>query len=620
LILGDLIDMPMLRYDYDSVLARLKERTLQKLDGQNILLFSTNAAWLEAVAEEFDDLSLYDEFLTRESVWDTAMGSSSIMKQVSFFDYTPHRKIGSTGIIRFSASKTFDGNWPFSISIPRWTQSSGGGITFLTKESADLPNTTYYIDIPVIQGEIAKFTTTITQSTYPQPKGTAYAQIRIFDPDIENVLYEVRVNGELWKEIGNIRLSIQESDPEKAKVYSIRNMPKYEGVILFFGNGMFGKSLQYGDNVEFTYLKTLGAKGNVLSAGVINIVDSEIQDERGNVVTLYCTNPSAMTGGQDYELLEDIKANAPRSFKTGNRAISSQDYETLIKQTGTVDKVQVWGEKEINEDNGDPPGTFVSTAENLIYITGFGIDQETLTGVTLTEANKDIIRKFLNDKKGTTDILQFVDTQFVYVNFNVIVWIDNTLYTVNQIYEHVRNALIVAYSVNSGVYKKSLYHSDYIRTIDEVTGVDHTVCELTFFETLLFSSAYGFNTTLGLEGIKSGTVSIKIKNDLIGMGWKELAHDDGDGNLIGSLIDPDDPSKGSYVIPGAKISYIDGSIGDVIVTFGLTEPYQNYSIKIDFELDSTTEKNLVLTARNQMIVFGSSDIETRFMVDSKGNQ
>jgi hypothetical protein len=612
--------MPMLRYDYNSVLARLKERTLQKLDGQNILLFSTNAAWLEAVAEEFDDLSLYDEFLTRENVWDTARGNSSIMKQVGYFDYIPHRKIGSTGTLRFSASKSFDGNWPYSISIPQWTQSSGGGTTFLTKESVNLLNTSFYVDIPAIQGEVAKFTTTITQAGYPQPKGAAYAQVQILDPDIENTLYEVRINGELWKEIGNIRLAIQEVDPEKAKVYSLRTMPNYEGVVLFFGNGMFGKSLQYGDTVEFIYLKTLGAKGNVLSAGIVNTIDSEIRDERGNVVTLYCTNPSALTGGQEYEKLDDIKANAPKANKTGNRAISSQDYETLIKKTGTVDKVQVWGEKEINEDNGDPPGTFISAAENLIYITGFSIDQATLTGVPLTEAGKDIVRKYLNDKKGTTDILQFVDTQFIYVNFEVIVWVDTILYTVNQIQEYVRNALITAYSVNAGVYKENLYYSDYIRTIDEVLGVDHTVCDLTFFETLLFSSAYGFNTSLGLEGIKPGTVSIKIKNDRADMDWGEMAHDDGNGSLIGSLIDPNDPSKGSYIIPGAKISYVDGSIGEVVVTFGLTNPYQNYSIKIDFELDSTTEKNLVLTARNQMIIFGSSDIETRYLIESKGNQ
>jgi hypothetical protein len=603
----------MLRYDYDSVLARLKERTLQKLDGQNILLFSTNAAWLEAVAEEFDDLSLYDEFLTRENIWDTARGTSSIMKQVNFFNYRPHRKIGSTGLIRISTSETFDGNWAYNISIPKFTQFSGNGLTFLTKESSFLPTTAHYIDVKVIQGELTKKTINITQSAFPSPKGAIYARLIIEDPDIENSLYEVKVNGEVWAEVDDVKLAVQTLDSAKAKIYSLRSLPDYTGVVISFGNNMFGKSLAWGDVVEFTYLKTKGNDGNILSAGIVSAVDSTITDEMGSEVTLYCRNPSALTGGQGYEILADIKTNAPRSFQTGNRAISSYDYESLIRKTGTVDRIKVWGEKEINEDNGDPPGTFVSAAENLIYITGFTVDQQTLTGMTITVANQEIIRDFLNDKKGTTDILQFVDTQFVYVDFKPVVWMANNVYTPDQVRDYVHNALVAAYSINTGEYKKSLYFSDYLRVLDEATGVDHATCTLGFYETLLFISAYEFNTNLNIDNIKPNSVSIKIKNDAAGMDWHEMAHDDGNGNLVGSPIDPTDPSSDVYVLPAARINYSDGSIGDVIVTFGLTKPYNNYDIKIEFELTDVTEGNLILKYRNQMIVFGSDNIFTQYM-------
>jgi hypothetical protein len=606
--------MPMLRYDYDSVLERLKQRTLRKLNGQNLILFSTNSAILEAVAEELDDLSLYDEFLTRESIWDTARGNSSIMKQVGFFDYMPHRKVGATGSVRFSASKTFNGNWLYNISIPKWTQCSGGGITFLTKEAFYLPNNADYVDIPVIQGSAAKFTTVIAQASYPQPKGTAYAQVKVFDPDIENSLYEVRVNGEVWKEIGNIRLAVQETDPGKAKVYAVRTMPKYEGVILFFGNDMIGKSLQYGDTVEFIYLKTSGTDGNVLSAGIVNTVDSKIQDERSDAVDLYCMNPSALTGGQGYETLEDIKTNAPRSFQTGNRAISSADYETLIKKTGTVDKIQVWGEKEINEDRGNPPGTYVEASENLIYITGYTIDPQTLLGLTITDANKQIVREFLNDKKGTTDILQFVDTQIIYVTFKPVVFIKDTRYTPEQIREFVRNALIANYSVYQGQYKAGLYFSDYIAVINNATGVDHCTCTLSLSEMVSFVSAYEFTANINLNNIKSNSVSIKIKNDAAGMDWREMAHDDGSGNLLGSLVDPDDPSGNSFQLPGATINYLDGSIGDVIVTFGLTEPFANYQMRIDFELDGTDGGDIKPTLRSQLFAWYADEIKTQFML------
>jgi hypothetical protein len=605
--------MPMLRYDYDSVLARLKERTLQKLDGQNILLFSTNAAWLEAVAEEFDDFAMYSEFLNRENVWDTARGTSFIMKQVGFFNYKPHRKIGSTGLLQISASETFDGNWAYNISLPKFTQSSGGGLTFLTKEANFLPASANYIDVEIIQGDLTKKIIDITQSAFPAPKGTAYARLTIEDPDIENSLYEVKVNGEVWTEVDDVRLAVQTSNPAKAKIYSLRSLSDYAGVVITFGNNMFGKSLEWGDTVEFSYLKTKGNEGNILSAGIIDTVDSAITDETGSEVILYCRNPSALTGGQGYEILADIKVNAPRSFQTGNRAISSYDYQSLIKKTGTVDRVMVWGEKEINEDNGDPPGTFVPAAENLIYITGFTVDQQTLTGMTITEANQEIIREFLNDKKGTTDILQFVDTQFVYVDFKPIVWMENNVYTPDQVRDFVHGALVAAYSINVGTYKKSLYYSEYLGVLDGAIGVDHATCDLSFHETLLFVSAYEFNTNLNIDNIKPRSVSIKIKNDAAGMGWQEMAHDDGNGNLVGSPIDPNDPSGDVYVLPAARINYSDGSIGDVIVTFGLTEPYNNYDIKIDFELTDISEKNLVLKHRNQMIVFGSDDITTRYM-------
>jgi hypothetical protein len=610
--------MPMFRYDYDSVLARLKERTLQKLEGQNILLFSTNAAWLEAVAEEFDDLSLYDEFLARENVWDTARGTSSIMKQVNFFNYKPHRKIGSTGLIRVSASKTFDGNWAYNISLPKFTQFSGGDLTFLAKGANFLSAFAQYVDVEVIQGELTVKTINITQSAFPAPKGAVYARLSIEDPDIENSLYEVRVNGEVWTEVDDVRLAVQMDDPAKAKIYSLRSLPDYAGVVIVFGNNMFGKSLSWGDTVTFTYLKTKGNGGNILSAGIVSTVDSIVTDEIGIAVKLYCRNPNAVTGGQGYEALADIKVNAPRSFQTGNRAISSLDYQSLIRKIGTVDRVMVWGEKEINEDNGDPPGTFVPAAENLIYITGFTIDQATLTGMTITEAGQGIIREFLNDKKGTTDILQFVDTQFIYVDFKPVVWMANNVYTPDQVRDFVHNALVAAYSINTGVYKKSLYFSDYLRVLDEAIGVDHATCILSFHETLLFTGAYEFNTNLNIDNIKPNSVSIKIKNDAAGMGWREMAHDDGNGNLMGSSIDPADPSSEVYVLPGARINYQDGSIGDVIVTFGLTESYNNYDIKIDFELTDIAEGNLVLIYRNQMIVYGSDDITTQYMLGGMG--
>lgn len=598
--------MAIMKFDYDSVLARLKARVLSKLDGENLLLFSTNSAFLEAAAEEFADADMYDEFLTREAVWETAQGYNSIMKQVSFYDYKPHRKVGSTGYIRVSTSKTFDGSWGTNITIPKFTQMSGGGLTFLSKESTYLAANADYVDIPVIQGEKTEKTVEITSTAYPELR---YAAIVIKDPDIENSLYSVKVNGVLWTEVNSIRLATSNED----LYYTLQTLSDFSGVEITFGNGVFGKKLEYGDIVTFEYLQTKGEDGNVLSGGIITSVDTALKDESGSDVELFCTNLDALVGGSDYESVESIRSTAPLSFQTGNRAISSSDYATLIKQTNLVDKVQVWGEKEINEDAGNKPGTYVEASENLIYITGITVDPETGIGLPLSESSKSLIREALNDKKGTTDILQFVDTQVVYVTFESEVYISNTKYSSEQVIGNVHNALASEYSLSEAAYKKNLYFSDYYKTIDAAEGVDHHKTTLSFSEFFKFSSAYLVSMNINLANIMPGTVKLYIRDTAADGEWSQLGHDNGSGILIGDQIDPSDPSQGSYDLNSATISYIDGAIGDIIITYGLNQPFSNYEIRVDFALQDSEEGDLNLKYRQQLFAYYKDKIITHIM-------
>lgn len=598
--------MAVMKFDYDSVLARLKARVLSRLDGENLLLFSTNSAFLEAAAEEFADADMYDEFLTREAVWETAQGYNSIMKQVSFYDYKPHRKAGSTGYIRVSTSKTFDGSWGTNITIPKFTQMSGGGLTFLSKESTYLAANANYVDIPVIQGEKTEKTIEITSTTYPELR---YASIAIKDPDIENSLYSVKVNGVLWTEVDSIRLATSNED----LYYTLQTLSDFSGVEITFGNGVFGKKLEYGDIVTFEYLQTKGEDGNVLSGGIITSVDTALKDESRSDVELFCTNLDALVGGSDYESVESIRSTAPLSFQTGNRAISSSDYATLIKQTNLVDKVQVWGEKEINEDAGNKPGTYVEASENLIYITGITIDPETGIGLPLSESSKSLIREALNDKKGTTDILQFVDTQVVYVTFESEVYISNTKYSSEQVIGNVHNALASEYSLSEAAYKKNLYFSDYYKTIDAAKGVDHHRTTLSFSEFFKFSSAYLVSMNINLANIMPGTVKLYIRDTAADGEWSQLGHDNGSGILVGDQIDPDDPSQGSYDLNSATISYSDGTIGDMIITYGLDQPFSNYEIRVDFALQDSEEGDLNLKYRQQLFAYYKDKIITHIM-------
>jgi len=598
-------------YSYDEVLARLTNYTLAKLEDENakLLLFGTNSAILEAAAEEISDIAMYDEHLTREAVWDVAQGYSSIMKQVAFFNYKPHSKVGATGKLRLSANEEFNGGYPNIIPIPRWKSFSGGGISFLTKEKTFIPAGTNYIDVDVVQGSLKTKNIVITEAMFPKPQGTAYAFLTIEDPNIENFQFEVRVNGILWNEIDHIRLAQTKED----KVFTKQCLTSFKGISLGFGNNIFGKALEYGDVVTVDYLVTEGKNGNIFASGIVTSVDDDIVDEYGESVTIHCTNVSAITGGKDYETLDEVRANAPHSYQTSDRAITSKDYEYLILGKNFVDRAVVWGEKEINEDMGNKPGTFIPNNQNLIYITGFLVDPETLIGVAIPEATKTKIREYLNDKKGTTDILQFIDTQFVYVNFNIKAYISDYRYTPEQVRAYIHNMLVDRYQVVKSVYRRSLYHSDYCADIDGVEGVDHHKTTLSLSQIYSFTSAYEFTPNLNLEMIKRGSLSIKIRSVANDMDWTEIAKDDGYGNIEGLPVDPDNPDGDRYQLPSAFINYTNGAIGKIVITNGLNSDHHEYEIRIDFRLDEVSAEDVVLTKRQQIIAYYSEHIDLEYM-------
>lgn len=607
--------MKALRFDYDSVLERLKLRVLKKLGGQNLLMFSTNIALLEAVAEEFDDLSLYDEFLTRECVWDTARGTSSIMKQVGFLGYKPHRRLGATGTVRFSASKDFTATLPYSVNIPVFTKVSGGGVSFVTKNLGFLKKGDTYTDVTVVEGEPITITKKISENDISR-NSNIYTRIGIDDDRIENTLYEVKVNGDKWEEVDDIKLVSSYENPETAKVFMLKTMSQYKGVEIFFGNGVLGKPLTAGDTVTFTYVKTSGTGTQILSSGVVTTIDSTINytdvNGRVNKVSLFCTNLTPLMGGDDNETLASIKANAPKALQAVNRAITTQDYIALIKRLGIATNIAVWGEKETNEDLGLPAGTYIEAGENVIHTTGYTVDSQTGLGATLSSGTQDIIRNLLNDKKGMTDILQFIDTEFLYVTFDVHVFVNDYAYTEAQIRTNVHDALFNKYLVTNGEYRRGVYKSDYIAAIDGAVGVDHCTCEVSLHEMLTLSPTQSIDLNLGIRDIKPGSVKLMIRNTQDNEKWHLLAHED-NGHLIGDVIKEDKPND-KYVLTDSIVNHTTGEVGEMIILSGLTSgvDHHYFEIRVDFELASS-DGDIVPTKRSQIVAWYEDNTSVTYM-------
>jgi len=150
---------------------------------------------------------------------------------------------------------------------------------------------------------------------------------------------------------------------------------KYE---LIFGDGIIGKKIDNGAKITVKYITTDGKDGNGVGKDNSFSFAGKILQQNPEIISnpplLSFTAPSIVTNirsqnGSDIEDVDSIKYFAPKIYSSQFRAVTSRDYETIIKKIyPDTESVAVIGGEEL-----DPPefgtvsisikpknGTFVS--------------------------------------------------------------------------------------------------------------------------------------------------------------------------------------------------------------------------------------------------------------------
>lgn len=165
---------------------------------------------------------------------------------------------------------------------------------------------------------------------------------------------------------------------------------------VYFGDGTIGSKLTNNQIVEIEYVYTEGAKAN--GGTDFTAVDSiggtipnsivPIDDGNGNSIKSY--------GGAPRETIESIRYNAPLTYITQNRAVTANDYQSiLLREVGNIQAISVWGgENDFTPNYGKvyicikPTGAEALTAEeksaiinilkgkNVVSITPIMVDPE----------------------------------------------------------------------------------------------------------------------------------------------------------------------------------------------------------------------------------------------------
>ena len=134
-----------------------------------------------------------------------------------------------------------------------------------------------------------------------------------------------------WTEVDNF------VDSDSTDLHYIVSVDEDDVTTITFGDGVSGKIPTSGtSNIRATYGYGGGEDGNNVGTAKITELNSV-----PSFVTA-CTNAAQPSGGADKESIDEAKENAPRSFATGDRCVTLEDYEAKALEVGGITRATAY--------------------------------------------------------------------------------------------------------------------------------------------------------------------------------------------------------------------------------------------------------------------------------------
>lgn len=289
---------------------------------------------------------------------------------------------------------------------------------------------------------------------------------------------------------------------------------------IVFGDGVTGRRPKNNSIISIEYRISNGELPNGCNRFV---PDTTIQGESNINVT---TN-SAAAGGNVYETTESIKYNAPRHFTSQERAITTEDYETLLKLNfPEINTVTAYGGEDLN------PPQF-----GKVYVS---VDLKEVDA--LPDIKKIEYYRFLKPRSPVSIDPVFIDPEYTYlgvtskVNYNVNI----TSLTADDI-KTITGSAILLYAENTlNNFNRTFRYSKLIQAIDnaqvsiisnetDITIIKIATPELNKF--LTFDVFYNIPLTVEQQSTQRTNQFSVYSSFIQYKGIKAFIRDNGDGSL-----------------------------------------------------------------------------------------
>ena len=457
--------MPLVNFsnlDFDQVKTSLKDYlransnfTDYDFEGSNL------STILDVLAYNTYITSYNANMIANEVFIDSATLRENVVALARNIGYLPRSKKSARATISFFVDTTNINPPPSSLTLRKGPIASTSGsfgnesFVFSIVEDITVPvfnNIASFDDIEIYEG-------TLLTSNFTYSSLNPNQKFILPNSGIDTDLISVTVKPNQQSTTG-VKYSIQDSlfdiDPD-SKVYYVQEIEdeRYE---IFFGDNIFGRSLEEGNYITADYIITNGDSANGVSqfsfAGRLTYSRNGVEYTVTSGISLLTTGLIA-SGGENIESVESIKKFAPRIYATQNRALTANDYESLIpsKIYPETESISVFGGEELN-----PPQygkVFISIKPR--------------SGDFLPNLIKENIKLKLKKYAVAGIVPEILDLKYLYIEINSKIYYNSNLAPNAEYVSDIvqKNANKYAESTELNRYGARFKYSKFLKIIDQ---------------------------------------------------------------------------------------------------------------------------------------------------------
>jgi hypothetical protein len=397
---------------------------------------------LELFSYMGDLLNYYIDRAANESFIDTSTQRSTVLAIAKLLNYSPTEVVAATGSVTFTNNSTTTAQTvPALTKLSGVSDSDGGSLIFETDAAVTVP-ANGSANVTVTQG------VTVSNEQVGVATGVASQKYQLAETNIitGSATSSGVSAGSILVTIGGVSYtpvsSLVNSTPTSLHFELSTDSEGY--TTLLFGDGVYGKIPPKGNLIQATYRTGSGSLGNV-SAGAITSV---LETPNGTYPLVNVYNATAISGGEDPESTDSIRAAAPKALSALNRAVSLADYQNLAAAIPGVAKASA-----------------ISSVFSYVtlYVVAAG-------GSVASSSLKTSIINYFADKTPPGTTVTVLDYTPVFPDVRVTVTADS-LYFAADVSARVQEAIYDVLTFDNVTLNDVIYEADIVKAASSVEGV-----------------------------------------------------------------------------------------------------------------------------------------------------